>query len=255
MQERTLGPTLRRRVALGCASALGVVLALELLLQLAAWSSERVDRLLSPGLERTLPDARLGTRPNPALPDHDVAGWRNEARPERAAIVTIGDSQTYGDEVRREDAWPQRLGRQLGRSSYNLALGGYGPVQYLRLVDDAMELAPELVLVGLYAGNDLADAYSAVHERGLAPELLPDASRRSALAAAAAQRGDLAEAWRTTGAARRGRVRSPGPALRVPRRSRRYRLHSGRAGRATRPDGSPRGGGHPDCAQLTRARR
>jgi hypothetical protein len=200
-QDRTLRLTLRRRVAFGCA------LALELLLQLAAASSDRIGRLLSAGLERTLPDARLGTRPNPELPDHDALGWRNALRPERAEIVAIGDSQTYGDEVQREDAWPQQLARQLGRTTYNLALGGYGPVQYLRLVDDAMGLGPELVVVGLYAGNDLADAYSAVHERGLAPELLPDASRRAALASAAAERGDLAEAWLATGAARRGRVR------------------------------------------------
>jgi lysophospholipase L1-like esterase len=207
MRDHRVERTLRRRVAFGCATALAVALVLELLLRLAAWSSERVEGLLSSGLERTLPDARLGARPNPALPDHDVAGWRNELRPQRAAIVAIGDSQTYGDEVKREDAWPQRLGRHVGRSIYNLALGGYGPVQYLRLVDDAMELAPDLVLVGLYSGNDLADAYAAVHERGLAPELLPDASRRAALAAAAADREDLASAWRATGAARRGRVR------------------------------------------------
>jgi lysophospholipase L1-like esterase len=207
MRDRGVGLKLRRRVAFGCATALGAAFALELLLQLAAWSSERVDRLLSLGLERTLPDARLGARPNPALPDHDVVGWRNELRPERAAIVAIGDSQTYGDEVQREDAWPQRLGRHVGSTTYNLALGGYGPVQYLRLVDDAMELSPELVLVGLYSGNDLADAYAAVHERGLAPELLPDTSRRAALAAVASDREDLAAAWRATGAARRGRVR------------------------------------------------
>jgi hypothetical protein len=206
-QDRTVGLTLRRRVAFGCATALAVVLALELLLQLAAASSERIDRLLSAGLERALPDARLGTRPNPDLPDHDALGWRNALRPERAEIVAIGDSQTYGDEVQREDAWPQRLARQVGLTTYNLALGGYGPVQYLRLVDDAIGLGPELVVVGLYSGNDLAGAYSAVHERGLAPELLPDASRRAALGSVAAERGDLAEAWLATGAARRGHVR------------------------------------------------
>ncbi len=207
MQDRGVGLTLRRRVAFGCATALAVLIALELLLQLASRSSARIGLLLSPGLERTLPDARLGTRPNPELPDHDALGWRNELRPERAAIVAIGDSQTYGDEVQREDAWPQQLARQTGVTTYNLALGGYGPVQYLRLVDDAMALGPELVVVGLYAGNDLADAYSAVHERGLAPELLPDASRRAALAAAAAERSDLAQAWLDTGAARRGLLR------------------------------------------------
>lgn len=189
------------------ALALAVVVAIEGLLQIAACSSERVAILLSSGVSRTIPDARLGTRPNPALREHDSHGWRNAEHPARVDVVVIGDSQTYGSEVAREQAWPQRLAEQLGRSTYNLALGGYGPVQYLRLMDDALALDPRLVLIGLYAGNDLADAYNAVHLRGLADELLPEPSARQALEDVAAERGDLADAWLATGAARRGPVR------------------------------------------------
>jgi hypothetical protein len=190
------------------ALALAVVIAIEGLLQIAACSSERVTILLSSGVSRTIPDARLGTRPNPALLEHDAHGWRNAEHPARADVVVIGDSQTYGSEVTREQAWPQRLAAQLGRSTYNLALGGYGPVQYLRLMDDALALEPRLVLIGLYAGNDLADAYNAVHLRGLGDELLPDPSARQALETVAAERGDLADAWLATGRARRGPVRA-----------------------------------------------
>jgi hypothetical protein len=64
------------------------------------------------------------------------------------------------------------------------------------------------VLIGLYAGNDLADAYAAVHRRGLAPELLPTSPESTAIAAlAAAQPGDLGDAWEATRSARRGRFR------------------------------------------------
>jgi len=199
--------TRARRVGLDLALVLGVTIALELLLQLASITSDRVALVLSSGVPIALPDARLGMRGNPAAPEHDDHGWRNAQRPARVEQVAIGDSQTYGDEVGREQAWPQRLAAHSGLRTYNLALGGYGPVQYLRLVDDALALAPERVLIGLYAGNDLADAYLAVHERGLADELLPDAATRAELGAAANERGPLTAAWLATGAARRGRVK------------------------------------------------
>lgn len=196
-----------RRVVAALALALGVLLAIEGLLQLASLASARVARALSPGVPLTLPDARLGTRGNPAVPDHDEQGWRNPRRLARAEQVAIGDSQTYGAEVTREQAWPLRLAAHTGRSTYSLALGGYGPVQYLRLMDDALALEPARVLIGLYAGNDLADAYLAVDRQGLADELRPDAATQAALAAAEAQRGELAAAWLATGAARRGALK------------------------------------------------
>ena len=63
-----------------------VILSIEGLLQLAALSNKRVNEILT-GVPRTLPDPVLRVRPNPALPDHDAAGWRNA---ERLARETIG---------------------------------------------------------------------------------------------------------------------------------------------------------------------
>jgi hypothetical protein len=189
-------------VLLGGITAVLVLLGLEAMLQVAARVSDRVAAVVAPGIPRTLADPRLGHRPNPAVPGHDAAGWRNAARPERAAVVALGDSQTYGDEVTREEAWPQRLGSLGGATPYNMALGGYGPARYWLLVDEALALEPDLLLVGFYAGNDLADAYAAVHLRGLDPSL------RATLEAAEDRHGDLTTAWRATRAARKGTLRS-----------------------------------------------
>jgi hypothetical protein len=204
----TQSPVRSGRSALLAASMALVVLAsVELVLRVASWASDDVAILLSPGLSRTLPDPTLGHRPNPALPEHDAAGWRNASRPQRAAIVAIGDSQTYGDETPLADAWPQRLERRTGRTTYNMALGGYGPVHYARLLDEALVLDPEIVAVGVYAGNDVAEAYGAVHERGLADEWLPDAAGRERLARVDAERGDITAVWKQTRTLRRGHAR------------------------------------------------
>jgi hypothetical protein len=94
-------------------------------------------------------------------------------------------------------------------TTYNMALGGYGPARYWLLADEALTLDPELLLVGFYAGNDLADAYAAFHLRGLAPDLrTADATPNAILEAAEDRNGELTTAWRATRTARKGALRS-----------------------------------------------
>jgi len=48
---------------------------------------------------------------------------------------------------------------------YNMSQGGYGTVQYYYLLkNQAIILRPELVVVGLYLGNDLIETYYMVHD-------------------------------------------------------------------------------------------
>jgi hypothetical protein len=203
-----------RPLVFGVATGLLVVGALELLLWAAARASPRIAILLSPGIPLALSDPVLGERPNPQVPDHDAAGWRNAARPDRARVVAIGDSQTYGQIVAREEAWPQRLEARTGVRVYNMALGGYGPVQYLRLVGEALALAPELVLVGFYSGNDLFGSYSAVYAEDREPALRASAPEVvAALAEAEAAGPSLVGAWDRTRAARAGRLAAWAPLL------------------------------------------
>jgi hypothetical protein len=95
----------------------------------------------------------------PGSADHDRWGFRNPSVPERADVVAIGDSQTYGLSAPAHQAWPAWLERLSGRSVYNLSLGGYGPPDYQYLFDEyGLSLAPEIAIVGFYFGNDLPRA-------------------------------------------------------------------------------------------------
>lgn len=111
-------------------------------------------------------DPVLGHHIQPLSTGHDALGYRNVAVPQRADIVAIGDSMTYGVSAPRESSWPQQLGHLLGENVYNMALGGYGPLQYLQLAQTtARPLKPRLLLVGFYFGNDLMDAFNLAHVR------------------------------------------------------------------------------------------
>jgi hypothetical protein len=114
-----------------------------------------------------VPDPRLGIRIVPNSVGHDANGFRNPTVPSQVDVVAIGDSQTWGVNVNAVDAWPQQLARLSGRSVYNMAVGGYGPDQYMVLSEQAQLLKPKTIIVGLYLGNDLYDAYaSAYHLNG-----------------------------------------------------------------------------------------
>jgi len=111
-------------------------------------------------------DPVLGHRIEPLTRGHDALGFRNREVPERVGIVAIGDSQTYGWGVLREDSWPSQLAVLLHEPVYNMALGGFGPLEELYLAKhEAMRLHPRLLLVALYFGNDIAEAYRCAHER------------------------------------------------------------------------------------------
>lgn len=95
---------------------------------------------------------------------HDLWGFRNKEVPQSADIVAIGDSHTYGISTKASYSWPSILQRLTGRTVYNLSLGGYGPVEYYFLLKTkALTLSPSLVVVGLYLGNDISNAYGSAY--------------------------------------------------------------------------------------------
>src|SRR5437016_7392418 len=108
----------------------------------------------------TVSDSELGVRLVPNTPGHDANGFRNASVRAQVEVVGLGDSQTWGVNVQSADAWPQQLAKLSQRSVYNMSVGGYGPVQYWRLAEKAFSFSPKVIIVGLYFGNDLYDAYS-----------------------------------------------------------------------------------------------
>lgn len=113
---------------------------------------------------RRVLDDVLRYRIEPGTGAHDSLGFRNKSVPAGAEIVAIGDSHTYGISARASESWPSALGRMTGKSVYNMSLGGYGPAEYLYLMEsESLKLHPELIIVGFYLGNDLMDSFTAVY--------------------------------------------------------------------------------------------
>jgi len=192
-----------KRALFAAVTVLCALVLIEVVLRVAALSNDRVSDLLAGSEVAPIPDPVLGSRPNPRRADHDSEGWRNAERPDAAVIVAIGDSQTRGSGVARDHAWPQRLEARTGYRTYNMAHPGYGGAQYWLLTDEALGLTPDLVLVGFYAGNDLADAYQSLYRDGLAAELRSlDPAVLSAIEQAEANRPDPADGWLRTQRAR-----------------------------------------------------
>lgn len=107
-----------------------------------------------------VPDDTLGTRvPDGAL-GYDDWGFRNREIPDKADIVTIGDSQTFGINASVGSDWPGQLEDMSNNEVYNLSAEGYGPVQYYHLFKTkGLKLQPDRVIVGYYIGNDPLDSY------------------------------------------------------------------------------------------------
>ncbi len=193
----------KRRVAYLVVLYLCLFLGVEVVFHLATLVSSRWALVLSRGIPPSIEDPVLGYRPNPAAPDHDESGWRNAERLERAPVVALGDSQTYGATVARANAWPQRLAERAGIPVYNMALSGYDPTQYLLVLDEALELTPQVVLVGFFAGNDVGGSYLAVYENGRLPALKSQDPEVLAAIEEAQAAGPVYEAWERTSAAER----------------------------------------------------
>lgn len=121
-------------------------------------------------LVQPVSDSKLELRLPPFAGGHDAKGFRNDRVPDRVSIVAIGDSQTWGINANRSEAWPQVVGRLTGRSVYNMGLGSYGAVHYWVLTDEALKLEPKTIVIGLFLGNDLWDAYRMAYSLGLHPQ-------------------------------------------------------------------------------------
>lgn len=143
---------------------LGVLLA-ELTVKGAALISPRIAyELRPPWSNRALdPDSVFGYRVSPFYPGSDKRGYRNPVALNKTDILAIGDSMTYGYSVIESDSWPAVLRRNSEFQIYNAGVGGYGPCEYLEVANELIDLSPKVVVVGIYLGNDMSDAYTSVY--------------------------------------------------------------------------------------------
>ncbi|MBN2239645.1 MAG: hypothetical protein JW712_07715 [Dehalococcoidales bacterium] len=128
------------------------------------------------GRGQLLEDDKLGLRVAANAPGHDANGFRNTEIPEDIDIVCIGDSQTWGNNAAVQHAWPQTLERLSGTTVYNMGMGGYNPPEYWYLVDEAANMSPDVIVIGIYMGNDITGAFYTVYQSNRLPSFRdPDA--------------------------------------------------------------------------------
>ncbi len=161
-----------RRFLSYSAVALFTLLLAEFSLQVAGALIPSIDMLThTPGIgtplpEPHIPDDILGLTGNPGYPDHDRRGFRNPVALDRADIVALGDSQTYGLGVRSDETWPALTGKLLGKSHYNMALSSFGATHGEVNLDIALSLRPETIVFALYFGNDFYDDFAFMLRNG-----------------------------------------------------------------------------------------
>lgn len=98
---------------------------------------------------------------------HDILGFRNRMVPNTADIITIGDSQTYGNNALIERNWPGYLHSNLQdkqSATYNMSVGGWAAPQYLEIFYKATFFRPRLIVVAFYTGNDPQESF--IHAYG-----------------------------------------------------------------------------------------
>ena len=152
----------RKRLVFATVLFLLIGLFVEVLLNILCVVAPPVANALNT-LELKLDDDVLKHRPRPYYSDHDSRGFRNSVALDRADIVCLGDSQTYGTGVSLEDTWTHQLALSSGQSVYQIACGGWGPTHSEVLLEEAKELRPKLIVEGFYSGNDLWDCYKMVY--------------------------------------------------------------------------------------------
>src|SRR6267142_7232120 len=101
--------SLKRKFLFPLCSLIVGLIAVELILQIVVFAAPTRYALMLGKVPPVVNDQRLGARPNPDFPGHDKKGFRNQTIPSQVAIVAMGDSQTYGTGVNREDAWPKQM--------------------------------------------------------------------------------------------------------------------------------------------------
>ena len=85
-------------------------------------------------------------------------------RPGVRRVLVLGDSFTFGTGVEEDEAFPARIAAELTRAGtpaegINAGIGGYGvPDEVAWFEHYGMRLHPDLIVLGIFTGNDLQDA-------------------------------------------------------------------------------------------------
>lgn len=150
-------------------------------------------------------DPLTAVRAHPLLMDtfgagpNDILGFRNRSVPNVADIITIGDSQTYGNNASLEDNWPSRMSQLLDKKKpvlYSMATGGWGAVQYLYMFQFVPLFQPRVAIIAFYTGNDPIESFNLAYANEQWAFLRPDKTLRSSDAPAIVYPPPESDLWK-----------------------------------------------------------
>ncbi len=98
-------------------------------------------------------DVDFGYRLNPGHPDSDKSGFRNKGEKERV-FAAIGDSHTYGSNVRQEESWPEQFEKITGIPTYNFGVGSYAVYAHYAIAHRAIDQGYKHIIIALLIHND-----------------------------------------------------------------------------------------------------
>lgn len=85
-------------------------------------------------------------------------GWRDDEGA-AAAVLALGDSMTFGWGVKAGETFPALVEERIGVEVLNAGVPGTGPLDYARMAELLTpELMPQIVVTGIFIGNDFYDA-------------------------------------------------------------------------------------------------
>jgi hypothetical protein len=98
-------------------------------------------------------DVDFGYRLNPGHPSSDKYGFRNKGEKERV-FAAIGDSHTYGSNVRQEESWPEQFEKITGVPTYNFGVGSYAVYAHYAIARRAIDQGYKHIIIALLIHND-----------------------------------------------------------------------------------------------------
>jgi len=98
-------------------------------------------------------DVDFGYRLNPGHPDSDKSGFRNKGEKERV-FAAIGDSHTYGSNVRQEESWPEQFEKITGVPTYIFGVGSYAVYAHYAIAHRAIDQGYKHIIIALLIHND-----------------------------------------------------------------------------------------------------
>lgn len=103
-------------------------------------------------------DERLFYRVDSSVEGIDSLGFRNPKSLHKSfpKLAALGDSHTFGYNVRSKDSWPALLAEMIGEPVYNFGVGSYGLLQYVETARLAAQMGARTIIVGFFPLNDLS---------------------------------------------------------------------------------------------------